>query len=153
RLRKHHGVETIIGEHAQARLEIGLDDIHPQTRRRMHVVVGDLDAVATTALGIAQVGKQGAVTATEIEHRRTRRDPVGDLLEVGGERHDKPRAAGACCPPSPSRGGIEGGDGVRASAVSTPSPPPPLPLKGTGDSYASLCSAWMRLKYSLTRRW
>ena len=53
----------------------------------------DFDAVAAAALGVAQVREQRAVAAAEVEHAAARRDPVGDLREVGAQRHALPTSS------------------------------------------------------------
>ena len=83
RLRQDHAVERLVVEAGEPALEIALDYVDTIADRSQNAGIVDLDAVADHPARFAQVGKQAAVAAAEVEHARGRRDPARDSRKIG----------------------------------------------------------------------
>ncbi len=85
RRQAQHRVEGIVGEHRQSVFQILLDHVDTALHATRYLRIVNLDAVATALLLPLQILEHGAVAATEIEHLRTRRNPVRNKGKVGAQ--------------------------------------------------------------------
>lgn len=73
-----HDIEAVVLEDGQPVVQVELQYVDALLQAGLHLGVVDFDPVAAAlALGL-QVGQQVTIAATQIEHARPGRDPLGD---------------------------------------------------------------------------
>ena len=73
----------------QAVVDIFLNDIHPFADWRDEVIGVDIHADTTDLTLVPQARQKGAISAAEIQHATTRRDPAKHGVQIQS-RHDGP---------------------------------------------------------------
>ena len=87
-----HHVKRLIGQHVQAIVQVQLNHVHAALHTGVHVHITEFHAIAGAAVVLLQMGQQGAIAATQVEHAGALGYQPGNGLQSEQIAHVEPPA-------------------------------------------------------------